>query len=622
MHSTGEFSHRPSAMRRAAGLAGLVAVLALSMSGPAQAAATIGRPVGDFGFKDLTGKRYTRTGLRGGKAVVFVFLSTECPVSKRYGTRVVELAREYAPRGVRWFAVNANRQESAEEVAQDAAQRGFPCPVVKDTGNRLADVLGARMTPEAVVLDGAGVLRYRGRIDDNVDTTKVQSSDLSRALDALIAGRPLPRAEAPAFGCEIRRQTPHVAGGEITFTRDVAPILQEQCQSCHRPGEVGPFPLLTYEQAAAWAQEIKRTTTARIMPPWKAAHGFGDLAGERRMPDGEIATLTRWVDGGAPEGDPRRMPPPRTFPQGWALGEPDMVLEPDESYHLAAEGKDVYRNFVLPMVFKDERWVTATEVAAQNRAVVHHVIAYIDPEGKSVALDAADPGPGFTSTGGSAGFSPALWLGGWAPGNKPHFTPTGTAVRIPAGSRIVLQVHYHKSGKPETDRTRIGIHFASGPVDKRMRIFPVLNLGLEVPPGAERHKVTATLRVPMDVHAYSVTPHMHVLGREMKVTATLPDGTVKPLIWIPDWNFNWQETYPFREPVFLPRGTKIDVTAYYDNSEKNPNNPNRPPKTVRWGEETTDEMCIAFLTYTVDGEHLTRSAQAGSASPADSMEIR
>jgi hypothetical protein len=379
---------------------------------------------------------------------------------------------------------------------------------------------------------------------------------------------------------------------------------------------------MTYDQAAAWAPDIKRVTAARMMPPWKAAHGFGDLAGERRMPDHEIATIARWVDAGAPEGNRRHMPPPRTFPQGWGLGEPDMVLEPEETYRLEAEGKDVYRNFVLPVVFKEERWVTATEVAAQNRGVVHHVIAYIDPEGKSPALDAADSGPGFSSTGAGAGFFPALWLGGWAPGNKPYFTPSGTAVRIPAGSRIVLQVHYHKSGKPETDRTRIGLHFAKGPVDKRMRIFPILNLGMEVPPGAERHEVTATLRLPMNVHTYSVTPHMHLLGREMKVTATLPDGTVKPLIWIPDWNFNWQETYPFREPIPLPRGTKISLTAYYDNSEKNPNNPNRPPKSVRWGEETTDEMCIAFLTYTVDGEHLTRSAQAGSSAETDGIEVR
>jgi mono/diheme cytochrome c family protein len=605
-------------MRLASGVCLLLALIAAATA----RAASIGRPVGDFVFQDLSGKRYTRAELRGGKAVAFLFLSTECPVSKRYGTRVASLAREYAPRGVRWFVVNANRQESAAEVARDAQERGFPCPVVKDTHNRLADVLGARMTPEAVVLDSAGVLRYRGRIDDNVDLDRVQSQDLRLALDALIAGQAVPRAEAPAFGCAIRRETPHVAKGIVTFTRDVAPILQERCQSCHRPGEVGPFPLLTYEQAAAWAPEIKRTTAARLMPPWKAAHGFGEFLGERRMQEAEIATIARWVDAGAPEGDRRAMPPPRTFPQGWALGEPDMVLEPEATYHLAAEGRDVYRNFVLPVVFKEERWVTATEVAAQNRAIVHHVIAYIDPEGQSVALDAQDPEPGFTSTGAGAGFSPALFLGGWAPGNKPHLAAPGTAVRIPAGSRLVLQVHYHKSGKPETDRTRIGLHLAKGPVEKRIRIAPVLNQRMEVPAGAARQEVTATMRLPMDAHAYSITPHMHLLGREMKVTATLPDGTVKPLIWIPDWNFNWQETYLFREPVALPRGTKIDVTAYYDNSEQNPNNPNRPPKTVRWGEETTDEMCIAFLTYTVDSEHLTQSAQAGAPSKADAIESR
>lgn len=584
----------------------------------------IGKKVGALVFQDLSGKRHTSADWRTAKAVVFLFLSTECPVSHAYTPRLIALAREYAPRGVHWFGVNANYQESVGRVLRDAEERGFPFPIVKDRDCRLTDRLGARMTPEAVVLDGTGRIRYRGRIDDEKDAAKVRSHDLRAALTALLAGKPVPRAETVAFGCAIRRAPAPlpVAKADVTFTRDVAPILQRHCQGCHRPGDIGPFSLLTYEQAAAWADDIRRVASARTMPPWKAAPDFGEIDGARRLSDAEIATLARWAHLGAPKGDPRQMPPPRKFPIGWALGKPDMILEPEEAYHLEAEGRDVYRHFILPVVFEEEKWVTAMEVQPGNRAVVHHVIAYLDPEGKSLALDAADPGPGYSTSGGGPGFFPALWLGGWAPGNTPRFAPPGTATRIPAGSRIVLQVHYHKNGKPETDRTRIGLHFAKGPVERRLRVAPVLNLGLEIPAGAERHEVTARLRIPVDVHVYGAMPHMHLLGREMKVTATLPDGTEKPLVWVPDWDFRWQETYWFKQPISLRRGTLVQLTAYYDNSEKNPNNPHRPPRVVRWGEETTDEMCIAFLIYTVDSERLTTSTPAAAVPQTDEIEVR
>jgi mono/diheme cytochrome c family protein len=593
-------------------------------STPAAAAVPVGRKVSALTFQDLQGRRYASERLQGARATVFVFLSTECPISRAYTPRLVALARETSARGVRWFGVNANYQESAAQIARDARERAFPFPIVIDRGGELTDRLGAQLTPEAVVLDRASAIRYRGRIDDDKDATRVRERDLKQALEALLAGRPVPRPETAAFGCAIRRPPAPVTASAagVTFTRDVAPILQQRCQGCHRPRQVAPFSLLTYEQAAAWAKEIQQVTAARKMPPWKAAPDFGDIGDARRLTDAEIATIHRWVDAGAPKGDPRQMPPPRTFQDGWALGTPDLIVEPEEAYPLEAEGKDVYRQFILPVVFKEEKWVTAMEVAAQNRAIVHHVIAYLDPEGKAAALDAADPGPGYSTSGGGPGFFPAPWLGGWAPGNTPHFAPPGCAVRIPAGSRIVLQVHYHKNGKPETDRTRIGLHFAKSPVEKRLRIAPLLNLGLDIPAGAESHEVTARLRVPQDIHVLNVTPHMHLLGRQMKVTATLPDGTVKPIIWIPDWDFRWQETYRFREPVPLPKGTLVELTATYDNSEKNANNPHQPPQRVRWGEETTDEMCIAFLTFTVDGEHLNQPAEAAASSPQDPIEAR
>jgi peroxiredoxin len=618
-----------ASMRRSPALlvmAPLAASLSFAAGKPARTAEAIpvriGARVGDLSFRDVTGTRYTSADLRDRKAALFLFLSTECPISNGYSSRVVELAREYEGRGAAIFGVNSNRGESLAAVARHAQERGFPFPVVKDTYGKLARRLGATTTPQAVLLDGSGVVRYRGRIDDHRDPAKVKSRDLRAALDAVLAGEKVELAETKPFGCVIRaRARVAAANPNVTYTRDVAPILQANCQGCHRPGEIGPFSLLTYEDASAWAELIKDYTHRRVMPPWKPVEGYGEFQDVRKLTDDQIRTIAEWVDAGAPEGDPNDLPAPRSFTEGWTLGTPDVVLDAGEPYELSAEGPDVYRNFVLPFKSNEDRWVTAVEARPDNRAVVHHIVVFVDRDGQSLPLDAADPGPGYTSSGGGVGFVPrdflGSFLGGWVPGNTPRFAPPGAALKIPANSYLVLQIHYHKNGQPQRDRTRIGLHFAKGPIRQQIRALPLANLGLQIPPGAERHEVTASLEMPLDITALGVIPHMHLLGREIKVTATLPDGTAKPMVWIKDWDFNWQETYAFKEPMKLPRGTRLDVVSYYDNSEKNPHNPNSPPKRVTWGEETTDEMCLAFIGFTVDSENIARAggglkvAQAG-----------
>jgi peroxiredoxin len=588
----------------------LVGALAFAAAGPDRAARR--KPAtSDLSFRDLNGKTYTAADMRASKAVVYLFLSTQCPVCAAYTPRILQLAQEYGPKAVQAFGVYSNRQEEADEITRYTQGRGFTFPVVRDVGNKLADRLEASSTPSVVVVDGSGAIRYRGRIDDNQDETRIKSHDLAMALDAVLAGRPVPVPETKAFGCPIRKiavRSPNL-DNQITYAHQVSRILQRYCQDCHRPGEVAPFSLVTYQQASAWAQEIKDYTSRRAMPPWKAEPGFGEFANERRLKDEEISILARWADAGAPEGNPRDLPPPRQFTTGWTLGQPDLVLEPKSDFQVEASGADVYRCFVLPTDFGEDRWVKAVECRPGNRTVVHHVIAFLDTTGQAEKLDAADPGEGYTSHGGGIGFIPSGMLGGWAPGNEPRLLPPGTAGRLPAHARVVLQVHYHKSGKPETDHSRIGIYFAREPVDKQMSLALPVNFWLQIPPGAERHEVKAQWIMAEDAHAYSVMPHMHLLGREMKVTATLPDGTIKPLVWIKDWDFNWQNSYVFREPVPLPKGTKIEVVAYYDNSTKNPRNPSNPPKAVRWGEQTTDEMCIAFVAVTDDAEHLAAGSR-------------
>jgi mono/diheme cytochrome c family protein len=395
----------------------------------------------------------------------------------------------------------------------------------------------------------------------------------------------------------------------VTFTRDVAPILFANCATCHRPGEVAPFSLLTYSEAKRHARQLTRVTGDRVMPPWKADAGTEVFRDARRLSDAQIATIRRWVEQGAAEGDAADLPAAPKFTDGWQLGTPDVVLEPDEDFHVPPEGGDVYRCFVFPTHYDDDRYVAAMEVRAGNRAVVHHAMGYVDTSGAARRLDAADPGPGYTAFGG-VGFLPAGTLDGWGPGVAPHRLPDGVGMALPRGADVVVQLHYHPDGKPETDRTRIGLYFCRTPVDKRLNMAVALNPGVRIPPGAVGHEERATLTIPQDITLIRIAPHMHLIGKDIAVTATFPDGASRLLVRVPDWDFRWQSVFTFNTPVSLPRGSRLEVVAHYDNSADNPANPSRPPKLVRWGEATTDEMCIAALFYTVDAEHLTQGAAA------------
>jgi mono/diheme cytochrome c family protein len=390
-----------------------------------------------------------------------------------------------------------------------------------------------------------------------------------------------------------------------TFDKDIAPIIFNNCAVCHRPGEVAPFSLLNYRDVSKRARQIARVTGDKLMPPWKAEPGFGEFANDRHLTPDQIALFKDWAAASAPEGYPADLPPVPHFTEGWTLGQPDAVLEPDEDYELSAEGPDIYRCFVIPTKFSEDHFIRALEVQPGNRKVVHHVIVHYDITGRARELDAQDPGPGYTSFGG-VGFRSSGMIGGWAPGNFPSLLPDGIGRLLPKGADLVVQVHYHKSGKPERDRTKVALYFTHGTVDKRIRAFPLAKLALRIPPGETNYVVHASLPVRLDATLYRVTPHMHLLGRDMKVTATLPDGTVVPLVHVENWDFNWQTGYELKTPLHLPAGSRVDLEAHYDNSTNNPLNPNNPPRLVTWGEQTTDEMCLAFLSFTLDREHLAR----------------
>lgn len=398
----------------------------------------------------------------------------------------------------------------------------------------------------------------------------------------------------------------------VTFAKDVAPIIFNNCTTCHRPGEVAPFTLMNYQDAKKRAKQIALVSESRFMPPWKADPKFGSYHDERILTPEQIATLKEWADAGAPEGSKAQTPALPKFTQGWAMGKPDLILEPSEEYTLGAEGRDVYRNFVIPTSYTEDKFVSAVEVRPGNRTVVHHVLLFTDTQGQARKLDAKDTEPGYATFGG-IGFTPSGSLGGWAPGNQPRFLPDGIGQLLPKSADVILQVHYHKSGKVEKDKTRLGLYFCKKPVDKMMRYIPVIFPMLRIPAGETNYQTKSAFPVFDNVTVYSVTPHMHLLGKEMTVVAKLPDGKENPLVRVPDWDFNWQTTYILKEPMKLPEGSKLAMTARYDNSTSNPRNPSNPPKQVTWGEETTDEMCIAFVGYTVDDEQLTKGIVAEGA---------
>jgi len=387
----------------------------------------------------------------------------------------------------------------------------------------------------------------------------------------------------------------------ITFNKDIAPLLWKNCTGCHRPGEIGPFSLLTYEDAKKRADFIVEITASRRMPPWKAEVNFGTFHDERRLSDQELALLADWAKAGAPEGDPKDLQDPPKFPEGWQLGEPDMVLTMAEPFTIPADGDDVYRCFVIPIDLEKDMMVSAVEFRPGNRAVVHHAIMFLDATGAGRKRDAEDEQQGFVSFGGP-GIKPTGGLGGWAPGAMPRVLPDGIVKYLKKGSDLVLQIHYHPSGKQEQDQSTVGIYFSKKPAKKIVTGIAVAQPGMKLPAGEAACVVDVqTKPLPADVQVMGISPHMHNLGKEMKVTAKVPESEEEvPLIWIKEWDFNWQGQYQFAKPVRLPKGSVIKVHSVYDNSAENPKNPNRPPKLVKWGEQTKDEMCLCGIQVFTD----------------------
>jgi peroxiredoxin/mono/diheme cytochrome c family protein len=571
----------------------------------------LGKKIDNVTLADAGGTSFRLHDLKDKKAVVVVFLSFDCPVSNRYAETLAALAKNHADRGVAFVGINSSDDLDATAVARQAKEYRLPFAVYKDKDCAAADAFKADVAPQAFVLDHNFVLRYRGRIDNSYSARLKKNSqttrhDLQAALEEILAGKPVSEPITKAIGCPIQRDKEPKKTGAVTWYRDVLPIVQNNCQSCHRPGEVGPFALQNYKQAVNWAGDIKDYTQSRKMPPWKIEEGVA-FHNQRKLTDKEIATLAAWADGGTPEGDPKDAPQAKTFIDGWQLGKPDLVLTVPEEMTVGASGRDLFRCYVLPTNLDQDKYVAAIEVRPGNPRVLHHTLHFLDSTGKGRELekkardnarpDDKDHGPGYSMAMG-IGFAPQGGLSGWAPGQVARYLPEGTGFLLPKGSDVVVQAHYHRTGRIEKDRTSIGLHFAKKPVEKRYQGMVIQGRFLLIPSGVERFKVEGAIEVQQDCTLHSVMPHMHMLGKEIKVTLKPKEGNTATLLHIKDWDYNWQETYWLQKPIELKAGTRLEVEAFYDNSAKNPQNPFHPPQMVFLGEQTDNEMCFVFLGAT------------------------
>jgi hypothetical protein len=528
--------------------------------------------------------------------VIVVFLGVECPQAKLYGARLADMARALESRGVQFVGIDSNQHDSPSEVAQFIQTHAIPFPILKDKNGQVADRFGATRSPEVFVLDRHRALRYRGRIDDqnagNVHRTKPTRLDLGIAVEELLAGRPVSEPETAAGGCLIDRAPPTSRRDSITYTRDVAPILNQHCIVCHRPGQIAPFALTNYEKVARWARTIREVVEEQRMPPWHADPAYGRFANDARLTDGEKQILARWVECGCPEGDPADLPAPPVFHEEWNIPGPDLVVSMPEPFTVPAEGIVPYQSFEVDPGFEEGRWIKAAEIRPGNRRVVHHCTVFLKPPRTEEPVEQGALG--------------SFCLAATAPGTPPLVLPDGMAKLVPAGWHLVFLVHYATVGSVQTDQTRLGLLFAD-PHTVRQEVATKLiyDNDLCIPPHVADHRVEHIHQFHDDVLLLALFPHMHLRGKSFRYEVAYPDGTNEVLLDVRRYDFNWQNRYVLAEPKRLPSGTILRCIAHYDNSAGNPANPD-PDATVHAGPQSQDEMFNGYFEWALADQDLTR----------------
>lgn len=571
--------------KRFSAAATIVATLVLVSGGHAPAAVPAESTVGDFSLQDYRGKPYRLSDYHDSKVVVLAFLGTECPLVKLYGPKLELLAQKYRASGVTILGINANRQDSISNIAAYARRQQITFPILKDVGNTVADTVQAERTPSVIVLNADRTIVYRGRIDDQYGIGYARETPkhtyLIDAIEATLANQLPTIPNVAAEGCLIGRMRKPTADSSVTYGAHIAPLLVKHCAECHREGEIAPFALTTYEEVAGWADMIREVVADQRMPPWHADPAHGKFSNARGLSNEEKELINKWVLAGAPAGDLSNPPtlPPKA--DGWQFdSEPDLVVQMNETFRVPADGVVKYKYFEVDPGLTEDKWVRAAEVIPGSREVVHHVLVFARDEKSSKR-----PGAG----GGS-------FLTAYVPGLRAVELPTGMAKLVPAGSKIIFQMHYTPIGEERTDRTSVGLYFADDKdVEQMVVTQETVNRNFAIPPHDSNFEVEATSpRAPIPLTLLAMMPHMHLRGKSFQYEALLPDGQRQTLLDVPAYDFNWQTGYRLETPLNLPAGARMRCVAHFDNSENNLNNP-APDATVGWGDQTWNEMMIGYF---------------------------
>ena len=557
---------------------------------------------------------------------VMVFLNPYCPISARYAPELNEFSELAALAGLEFYGVLSSPLMKAAVARQYVSDAELRFPIIWDPSGDLALRLGQTITPEAFVISSYGLVLYRGRIDDRFPAlgqlrSKINSHDLKEVMAAVGRGDDVIPSLSPSVGCFFEPWSAALPQ-EVTYTRDIAPIVNANCQECHRDEGVAPFSFGTYEEARYRAGLMAHVTGQGLMPPWRAEKGYGEFRDERFLSHRQKDLIQAWASAGAPRGEDEEVLPLPTWPSPrWQLGEPDLIVEMDQDFEIPAAGADIYRYFVIPVELIEDRVIVAAEFRPGNLKVVHHAMAYIDYSGRARREDAKDQAHGF-SVAGTGGFfwsesaDQAQYLYGWSPGLDPLNLPPdyGVPLRGKPGD-AVFEIHYRPNGISTTDRSRMGLYFADKPVSHIATTFVAGTVDVNIAPGDDDYWRQVYTEVPADVRLISVSPHMHYLGKEVKAIATLPDGSKIPLLYISEWDFQWQNLYIYREPVELPAGSRVDAWFKFDNSSANVYNPHTPPLRARWGWATDEEMCELWMRFVSDdADERRRVVRAGDQS--------
>ncbi len=542
----------------------------------------------DFELPDDRQAIHRLSDLAENELVVVAFIGTECPLAKLYAARLNEIAERFHPTGLSVIGINPNAHDSAADIAQFVSDHGCQFPILIDADQRVADLFGASRQLEVFLLDRHRQVHYRGRIDDQYNAGQRRPEplrhDLIEAIEEVLAGKPVTVSETEITGCFIDRA--QAAGAsQITYARHIAPILAKNCVECHRPGQIGPFSLTSYDDALAWADTIRERVAAGSMPPWHADPAFGSFSNERRLTDDEKQLLYDWIDtglaaGNTAAGDTAELSPAPESSGTWLIGVPDQIVPMPEPIAVPATGIVDYITVEMDPGFQTDTWLQAIEVMPGNRTVLHHATIVTAPPSHGDQIKA---------------FEHSTVISGWVPGYTPTVLPLGMGRKIPAGWHIYMQLHYVTTGTATTDATSLGLLFAH---DVQLPVWTnfLLRDGFVLKPFEANQQLEQSWRVPHDILLLSLFPHMHLRGKSFRYEAIYPDGRTEVLLSVPTYDFMWQHQYVLSQPKRLPAGTTLHGVAVYDNSAANPNNPD-PSAAVKCGSQTTDEMFNGWFEF-------------------------